>query len=76
MFLLDRDIQCDFNNPFWEVNDCNWVQDEAQIEDFGLGPNFNKKLSRILATDEHAAGNYWKREDSLTGIPLHTVIDF
>ena len=63
----DRDIQCDFNNQFWEVTDCNWVQDDVQIETFGLGDNFDKKLIRVLATTEHEAGNYWKRETSLTG---------
>ena len=63
----DRDIQCDFNNQFWEVTDCNWVQDEVQVETFGLGDNFDKKFTRVLATTEHKAGNYWERETSLTG---------
>jgi hypothetical protein len=63
----DRDIQCDFNNQFWEVTDCNWVQDEVQVETFGLGDDFDKKFTRVLATTEHKAGNYWKRETSLTG---------
>ena len=63
----DRDIQCDFNNQFWEVTDCNWVQDEVQVETFGLGDNFDKKFTRVLATTEHKAGNYWKRETSYTG---------
>ena len=63
----DRDIQCDFNNQFWEVTDCNWVQDEVQVETFGLGDDFDKKFTRVLATSEHKAGNYWKRETSLTG---------
>ena len=73
-FHLDRDIQCDFDNPFWEVNDCNWVQDEVQIENFGLGTNFDKKLSRILATNEDKAGNYWKRSTSLTGEQCHIFL--
>ena len=63
----DRDIQCDFNNQFWEVTDCNWVQDEVQVETFGLGDDFDRKFIRVLATTEHKAGNYWKRETSLTG---------
>ncbi len=20
----DRDLQCDFDSPFWETTDCNW----------------------------------------------------
>ena len=63
----DRDIQCDFNNQFWEVTDCNWVQDEVQVETLGLGDDFDKKLIRVLATTEHKAGNYWKRKTALTG---------
>ena len=64
----DRDIQCDFNNQFWEVTDCNWVQDKYHIADLGLGADFDKKFSRVLATNEHLAGNYWKRQTSYTGI--------
>ena len=64
----DRDIQCDFENKFWEVTDCNWMQNEVQVEDLGLGTGFNKKLTRILATNEDEAGNYWKRKTAFTGI--------
>jgi len=67
LFFTDRDIQCDFNNQFWEVTDCNWMQDEVQIENFGLGNNFNNKFNRVLAENEHEVGNYWKRETSFTG---------
>ena len=63
----DRDIQCDFNNPFWEVTDCNWVQNKFLVEDLTLGSDFDKKFTRVLATNEHKAGNYWKRESSYTG---------
>ena len=69
-FFTDRDIQCDFNNKFWEVTDCNWIQDGLQIEKFGLSSDYNKKFNRVLATDEHKSGNYWKRENSYTGL-LH-----
>ena len=65
-FFTDRDIQCDFNNKFWEVTDCNWQRDDVQMEDFGLGNNFNK-FNRVLAENEHEVGNYWKRETSCTG---------
>ena len=66
-YTIDRDIQCDFNNQFWEVTDCNWVQDEVQVENYGLGEDFHKRFTRSLATTEHKAGNYWKRETSYTG---------
>ena len=49
------------------MTDCNWMQDKEKIEELGLGSDYSKKLSRVLAVNEHEAGNYWKRENSYTG---------
>jgi hypothetical protein len=43
------------------------VQNKFLVEDLTLGSDFDKKFTRILATNEHKAGNYWKRETSYTG---------
>ena len=52
------------------------MQDKDKIEELGLGSDYNKKLSRVLAGNEHEAGNYWKRENSYTGqLILLIVID-
>lgn len=63
--FIDRDIQCDFENPFWEVTDCNWSQDKSAVSSLGLG-TLDQSLSRIKAVDEHKSGNYWKRASALT----------
>ena len=59
-----------------EVTDCNWMQNEVQVEDLGLGTGFNKKLTRILATNEDEAGNYWKRKTAFTGIYFSQSITY
>lgn len=62
---FDTDIQCDFENPFWEVLDCNWSQDKSTVSDLGLGSP-DQLLTRIKAVDEHKSGNYWKRATATT----------
>ena len=43
------------------------MQNKFLVEDLTLGSDFDKKFTRVLATNEHKAGNYWKRETSYTG---------
>ena len=63
-YFKDRDIQCDFENPFWEVNDCNWRQDRKRIDDLGYANGMEyQKLNRVIA-NEAAAGNYWSNDDA------------
>ena len=57
--ILDRDIQCDFNNEFWEETGCNWRYDTKFIESIGLDPSVNR-FKRKLANNEHTNGGYWR----------------
>ena len=57
-FDLDRDIQCDFDNIFWEETGCNWRYDNQFVESIGLDPG--QKFKRKLADNEHTNGNYWR----------------
>ena len=58
----DRDLQCDFNSPFWEVQDCSWRSNKSLIKD--LGSDTNETFTRILAQDENNYGNYWRPSNS------------
>ncbi len=49
----DRDLQCDFDSPFWEESDCNWKYSAT-----------SQKLIRESVTTQNY--NYWKRLDNKT----------
>ena len=51
----DRDMQCDFESPFWEENDCNWKYQSSSL-----------KLTREIV-GEDLDKDYWKRLDYNTG---------
>ncbi len=55
MNFLDRDIQCDFESPFWEENDCSWKYQASSL-----------KLTREMV-GEDLDKDYWKRLDYNTG---------
>ena len=52
--MPDRDIQCDFESPFWEESNCNWK--------YALG---SKKLNREAVPANSTS--YWKDLDGKKG---------
>ena len=58
----DRDLQCDFNSPFWEVQDCLWRYNSTLIKELGF--DSNETFTRSLAKDESKHGNYWRIANS------------
>ncbi len=71
LYLVERDLQCDFNSPFWLEQDCSWTYNQGLMTSLGYGPQ--SKFQRELVTDatDHF---YWRRPDALTGKPLHESI--
>jgi len=57
-FNSDRDIQCDFENPFWEEIDCNWQYNSKLMSQLFPGSN-GLQFSRSLGP--FSTSNYWKR---------------
>ena len=57
----DRDLQCDFNSPFWEVQDCSWRYSNSLVQEIGF--ESNETFVRILAEDEHTFSNYWRPQN-------------
>ena len=57
----DRDLQCDFNSPFWAVQDCSWRYNKTLAKEIGL--ESNETFVRILAEDELTFSNYWRPQN-------------
>ena len=53
-FITDTDIQCDFNNPFWQEVECAWT----------LTSSLNSKPIERLKANDISAENYWHAEDN------------
>ncbi len=64
LFYIERDLQCDFNNPFWEEQDCTWRYNQALMTTLTWGNQGRKFLRRLLTTPDY---NYWKRFNGKTG---------
>ena len=64
-FLLpDRDLQCDFDNPFWEENDCNWRYNQSLMTSLAYGSSGLRFQRQLVNTPDY---NYWMKPDSKTG---------
>ena len=60
-----RDLQCDFNSPFWEEHDCAWYYSQSLMHTLGFGPM--TRFQRVKDTTEVHAAYYWRRPDAKIG---------
>ena len=68
--ISDRDIQCDFDNEFWEESDCNWRYNHSLVL-ASLGVD-SYQLTREKVTTNYT--NYWRANDSKTGNFVNIVL--
>ena len=59
---LDTDLQCDFNNPFWEEVECAWSFKPSE----GLVTSPLRRMEWVKNKD-FKSSNYWLDKNSLTG---------
>ena len=66
-FLIsDRDVQCDFNSPFYEENECGWKFSQRRLTELGIGSSKRFVRSKFLtATNKNM--NYFQRRNTLFG---------
>ncbi len=64
ILLPDRDLQCDFDNPFWEENDCNWRYNQSLMTSLAYGSSGLRFQRQLVNTPDY---NYWMKPDSKTG---------
>ena len=61
LFWTGRDLQCDFENEFWEDLECSWTYNQAILASMGAPDDTvrmtRKKVTRPTPTTE--ARNYW-----------------
>ena len=62
LISLDTDLQCDFNNPFWEEVECGWSFKPSE----GLITEPLRRMEWVKNKD-FKASNYWIDKYSLTG---------
>ena len=65
--ILDRDVQCDFNNVYDDAQDaCNWKYSKSLITSFGIDDVKRLTRERVSASSEQAL-NYFLAKDSPFG---------
>ena len=67
--FIDRDVQCDFNNPFYEENECGWKFSQKTMTTLGLG-NIKRFTRELLVSSSEQSMNYFRRHDSMFGKPM------
>ena len=66
IFFVDRDIQCDFDNAFYEENECGWKYSQKTMTALGLGTT--KRLTRNKFDNANSAPmNYFENRNTLFG---------
>lgn len=66
MLTTDRDLRCDFDNPFWEQQDCSWRYNLMAMAASGLSTATGlNTFSRVPITRPDY--NYWLRPNPKTG---------
>ena len=65
--LLDTDLQCDFNSPYWEDLECAWSFKPSALS-IPL-----RKMEWVKAADS-TSGNYWITDSATTGITKDYVL--
>ena len=65
-FKLDRDLQCDFDSPFWEQQDCNWRYSPTLMTSLSMASNLNTFTRVQITTPDY---NYWLKPNAKTGSP-------
>jgi len=64
-FATDRDLQCDFDSPFWSSTDCKWHYNQALMTSLQLG---NPGLLFVRTLGPVSDLNYWRSPQATTGL--------
>ena len=66
ILVLDRDVQCDFNSPFYEENECGWKYSQRILTSLGIGSSKRMVRSKFEAATATPL-NYFQRKNTLFG---------
>ena len=66
LYLLDRDVQCNFNSPFYEEKECGWKYSQRTMTNLGLGSTKRLIRSRVDNSQEDSM-NYFMVKDTTFG---------
>ena len=68
--LLDRDLQCDFNNAYWEESECAWsfktTISQLYLQTLSPGSPF-RMMRRLVDASTDKTYNYWQQKDTAFG---------
>ena len=66
IFIVDRDIQCDFDSPFYEENECGWKYSQKTMTSLGFGST--KRLTRDKFDNANLVPmNYFETQNTIFG---------
>ena len=70
--ISDRDIQCDFDNDFWEESDCNWRYNHSLVLT-SLGVDSYQLIREKVTTN---FTNYWRSNDTKAGNFFQKIVAY
>ena len=65
--VSDRDLQCDFNNMYWEESECAWTfKPTFSQQTLSSDPPF-RMIRRLVDPATDRTFNYWQQKDTTFG---------
>ena len=62
--FTNRDLQCDFENEFWDEAECGWKYSQAILALIS-SPSDTVRMTRVKVTHPANVGtNYWKKDNT------------
>ena len=62
--FTNRDLQCDFENEFWDEAECGWKYSQAILALIS-SPSDTVRMTRVkVASPANVGTNYWKKDNT------------
>ena len=62
--FTNRDLQCDFENEFWDEAECGWKYSQAILALIS-SPSDTVRMTRVkVAHPANVGTNYWKKDNT------------
>ena len=65
--FLDRDLQCDFNNMYWEESECSWSFRPTLTKGLSFSQTPYRMTRRLVDPLTDTTLNYWQQKDTSFG---------
>ena len=63
----DRDLQCDFNNMYWEESECAWSFKPSLTQSKLSSSTPFRMTRRLVDASTDKTFNYWQQKDTSFG---------